>query len=1012
MKKVLSIILAAAMLCSLFAMPVLATGDVYVADFQFTTSNKAAAGIALASGRSPHPYLTGNVLNGIAGCGWIEETINVTVEGEYIPTLTWWANGESYRNLYPYIYVDGVLIWSDMITDNTTQVGHPENIASKLEDAMLSSFRPCYLSEGEHTVRFLCANGYPTVDKITFTKTTADKVTAFADAPGFDAVKSSGVTLSVGNNGYVVTVADGGSAYVDVIAPEAGTYNVGAVIDKGNGSVNVAVSANDTEAADEVVGIPNAGYRTAPLSGQLYLNKGKNTLLIEVSGAPLALDGIVLEKLDEFVVDSVTSSMGAITDGSTVKRGLDFFEIGFNYSLEDDASAENVTLTKTEDGAPVAVELETTIDKVAVKLKETLDFETDYTMTVSGIKDEYGREMAEAVLTFATGTADDDAGDGTITINESETVVEDKTVTIKGTVKSSAGVGIAGRTVQVTATSPTEQDVFTSQAVTTEEGGAFVISFDLDENGESGEYTFEVSDEYTSAEPFKKIYVSNETKESILGGISGSEVTGTVGDIFEDFGYALGVSYPDDLSVLEDGDEGLFLKHFVGAEFELVDDLRAAYDFWLMFETLNQTRIGGKVQQIIESEANCSALGLDKTAIDLIEDYGIYFCEAVAAIGKQDSLEDFKAEFEVVLNDYFAVEMGKLDAELDVDDVSGKTGQGVKLEIAFDDEISDISEIALDITTESDSVDLKNIDVSLEFDGTYNVKKVDDGVSLEIKADEAVGDLKDIATLVVTVPAESGRHDIDINGVVTYLYDKDGYSRFYTNGINEKTVVLTAKAASTNGGGGGGGGNSSSRPAGGSVAGSPINIGTSTPVVGAKFEFADLGGVQWATESINALLEKGVISESPDKKFNPDKNVTREEFVKMIVVAMGVYDKNAVSSLLDVDSNEWYAPYVASAEKAGLIKGNEDGKFGVGEEISRQDMAVIIYRAMAESAKQGVSGGFADDGDIADYAKDAVYSLAEMSIVNGVGDNMFAPFGAATRAMAAKVIYGMIGGLK
>ena len=49
---------------------------------------------------------------------------------------------------------------------------------------------------------------------------------------------------------------------------------------------------------------------------------------------------------------------------------------------------------------------------------------------------------------------------------------------------------------------------------------------------------------------------------------------------------------------------------------------------------------------------------------------------------------------------------------------------------------------------------------------------------------------------------------------------------------------------------------------------------------------------------------------------------------------------------------------------------------------------------------------------IADYAKAAVYSLAKMGIVNGVGGNMFAPFDTATRAMAAKVIYGMIGGLK
>ncbi len=1015
MKKVLSVVLAVVMIFSLFAMPVWAVDDVYVADFQFATSNKSTVGIALASGRSPHPYTTGNILNGVSTCGWIEETINVTSEGVYTPTLTWWANGTSYRNLYPYIYIDGVLIWSDMITDNTSHVGHPENIASYLADAMVSSFRPCYLSEGEHTIRFLNANGYPTVDKITFTKTTSDKVTAFADAPGFDAVKSRGVTLGVGNNGYVVTVADGGAAYVNVIAPEAGTYNVGAVIDKGNGSVNIAVSANDTEVADTIVGISGAGWRTSPLSGQLYLEQGINELLIEVSGAPLALDGIVLEKLDEFEVDSVISLMGAIEEGATVKRGLDFFEVIFNYPLYEDAEAGNISLIKTEDSTPVAVGVETLNDKVTVKLKETLDFETDYTLTVSGIKDAYGREINETTLNFSTGTADDDAGDGTITVNESETVIDGNIVTVKGTVKSSAGVGIAGRSLTVTATSPIAHNIYTSPTAISREEGAFELTFDLDEDGESGEYTFVVSDEYVQASPFTKLFVSNDAKTAILEGLRYAEEAEDVADVFDDYDFALGVNYPEDLSVLEDGDHELFLNHFVGMEKTSVDDVRKEYDFWLMFETLNQTHIGGKVQQILESEENCSALGLDKTAIDLIEGHKIFFCEAVAAIPKQESLDDFKTEFEVVLNDYFAVEMGKLDATLDVDDVSGKMGQGVKLEIAFADELSDVLDITLDVTTDSNDVELENSDISLEFDGTYSVKEMEKGISLEIKADEAIDDLKDIATILVTVPGVSGRHDIDLRGTITYLYDKDDYSRTYTNGITEKTVTLTAKAAQSSGGGGGG--NSSSRPAGGSVAGSPINIGTITPGGDdvqnpEKFEFVDISNVGWAVESINTLFEKGVISESADKKFNPNRNVTREEFIKMVVVAMGVYDAKAVSTLKDVDKNAWYASYIASAEKAGLIKGDEKGNFGVGDEISRQDMAVIIHRALGDKALSGRADGFADDGEIADYAKKAVYSLSEMKIVNGVGGNMFAPLGTATRAMAAKVICGMIGGLK
>lgn len=1017
MKKLLSIMLTVAIICSFFAMPVWAAGDVYVADFDFATSNKSSTGIALASGRSPHPYLTGNILNGTAACGWIEETINVTVEGIYTPTLTWWANGESYRNLYPWIYVDGVLIWSDIISDNTSHVGHPENIASYLADAMLSSFNPCYLSEGEHTIRFLCGNGYPTVDKITFTKTEATKVTTFADAAGFDNVKSSGVTLGLGNNGYVASVQAGGKAYVEVIVPEAGTYNVGAVLDKSNGSVNVAVSANGTQASDEVVGISGAGYRTVPLSGQLELNKGKNELVIEVTGAPLSFDGVMLEKLDEFGVKRVIAGDGADVDGSTVKRGMDFFEIAFNYALKADATTENVTLFKTEDGEPVyvAIELETNIDTVTVKLKETLDFETEYTLTVSGVMDVYGRELPEKTMTFVTSTEAEDAGAGEIIINGNETTIDGINVTVKGMVKSDAGVGIAGRAVKVVATSPTEQNVYTSETVLTEEDGTFTVSFAFAEDGESGEHTFVVSDDYVTAEPFKKIYVSSEAKNNIIGRLRDAEDSDDVGSVFEDYGFALGIEYPEGLSVLEDGKNNLFLNHFIGKEFESVDAVRAEYDLWLMFETLNQTHVGGVVKQILNSEENCLALGLDKVAIDMIRGYGIYFCEAVAAISAQESLDEFKAEFEVVLNDYFAVEMEKLDETLDVDDADGTTGQGVKFNIDFTDRISDVSKIVFEITTDSGSVDLSNADISLEIDGKYSIEEIDGGISVTVDAEKILKNVTKIMDLIVTVPDTSGNHEIDICGTVTYVYDKDGYSRVYTNGIVEKNVILKAKKAST--AGGGGGGNSTSRPSGGSVAGSPIVIKPSTPGTDdaqqvTKFEFSDLGNVQWAVTGINALLEKGVISESADKKFNPDRNVTREEFVKMIVVAMGLYDANAVSALVDVDKNAWYASYVASAEKAGLITGDENGKFGVGDEISRQDMAVIIYRAMGNKASGGESGSFGDDSEIADYARNAVYGLAEMGIVNGVGNNMFAPLGNATRAMAAKVIYEMFGGLK
>ena len=90
--------------------------------------------------------------------------------------------------------------------------------------------------------------------------------------------------------------------------------------------------------------------------------------------------------------------------------------------------------------------------------------------------------------------------------------------------------------------------------------------------------------------------------------------------------------------------------------------------------------------------------------------------------------------------------------------------------------------------------------------------------------------------------------------------------------------------------------------------------------------------------------------------------------------------------------------------------GNEAGKFGIGTNITREDLSVILYRVISS---YGISSKpsqeeFDDDDEISDYAKDAIYRLKEMKILHGVGDNNFAPKAHVTRAMAAKAVFAMI----
>ena len=178
--------------------------------------------------------------------------------------------------------------------------------------------------------------------------------------------------------------------------------------------------------------------------------------------------------------------------------------------------------------------------------------------------------------------------------------------------------------------------------------------------------------------------------------------------------------------------------------------------------------------------------------------------------------------------------------------------------------------------------------------------------------------------------------------------------------------------------------------------------------------FDDLDTVTWAYEAISALADAGIVSGKSSTKFAPRDKIKREEFVKMIISAMGEEPAQYSDIFEDVGENVWYAGFVLKAYRLGIINGIESARFGSGTNITRQDMAAIIYNTMSA---RGISLEtqelvFSDSNSISDYAKNAVAALTKVGIISGVGDNTFNPTGDATRAEAAKMIYGMYGIIK
>ncbi len=178
--------------------------------------------------------------------------------------------------------------------------------------------------------------------------------------------------------------------------------------------------------------------------------------------------------------------------------------------------------------------------------------------------------------------------------------------------------------------------------------------------------------------------------------------------------------------------------------------------------------------------------------------------------------------------------------------------------------------------------------------------------------------------------------------------------------------------------------------------------------------FTDTKG-HWCENAAISLYEKGianVIEVGERLVFSPNDNVSREEFVAMVMKAL---DSDTVTdsdtSFADNSSIDLrYRPYVATAQRLGYINGGErDGLmyFSPKDAISKAEAAVIVNNILEFEAGDYVSV-FADDSSIPVWAKTAVYALTDAGVFNGNGDGIIAPSAVLDRAGAAQMIYNLI----
>ena len=174
-----------------------------------------------------------------------------------------------------------------------------------------------------------------------------------------------------------------------------------------------------------------------------------------------------------------------------------------------------------------------------------------------------------------------------------------------------------------------------------------------------------------------------------------------------------------------------------------------------------------------------------------------------------------------------------------------------------------------------------------------------------------------------------------------------------------------------------------------------------------SYNFKDIAK-HWARAEILELNYMDIMKGYSSTSMLPEKSISREEFVAMLVRAAGIPVKDEfVESYSDITNKHWSHKYVTAAKEHGLLSIFSGYYFYPYREITREEMAVITAKTVQNA---DVSGEKLSFSDIPQYYrhKGSIDIVTELGIIKGLPDGRFGPKGKATRAQAAAVIGRML----
>lgn len=171
--------------------------------------------------------------------------------------------------------------------------------------------------------------------------------------------------------------------------------------------------------------------------------------------------------------------------------------------------------------------------------------------------------------------------------------------------------------------------------------------------------------------------------------------------------------------------------------------------------------------------------------------------------------------------------------------------------------------------------------------------------------------------------------------------------------------------------------------------------------------FSDVDSGSWYKDHVAYVVDKELMNGTGDGQFSPDGSLTRAMIVQILFNYEGHPSVSGSSKFVDVADDAWYAPAVKWAAANGIVNGVDVDIYAPEKTLSRQEMAVILYRYTEKTGGDCSASGdisvFDDSGDVADWAETAVKWAAGSGYLNGMGDGTLAPGSPVSRAQAAAI---------